>query len=129
MDEEVGVRMISLFDHEEIGSASAQGAGSPVFIDTLQRVTTQFSAADSKVRHLILFHRKKLGVLFKTEFLGTRICNIGCVVRRLKCCGGFTHQGVFEQGVQKSFLVSADMAHSLHPNYMVSAPQALHRLF
>ncbi|BBN00146.1 aspartyl aminopeptidase [Marchantia polymorpha subsp. ruderalis] len=74
LDEEVGVRMISLFDHEEIGSASAQGAGSPVFIDTLQRVTTQFSAADSK--------------------------------------------GVFEQGVQKSFLVSADMAHSLHPNYM-----------
>ncbi|KAG6546923.1 hypothetical protein Mapa_011539 [Marchantia paleacea] len=74
LDEEVGVRMISLFDHEEIGSASAQGAGSPVFIDTLQRVTTHFSTEGSK--------------------------------------------GVFEQGVQQSFLVSADMAHSLHPNYM-----------
>ncbi|KAL2652991.1 hypothetical protein R1flu_021119 [Riccia fluitans] len=73
LDEEVGVRIIALFDHEEIGSDSAQGAGSPVFLDTLQRVTTYFSEG--------------------------------------------INERVFERGIQHSFLVSADMAHSIHPNY------------
>ena len=33
------VRCIALFDHEEVGSDSAQGAGGPVMIDTIRRVT------------------------------------------------------------------------------------------
>lgn len=72
LDDEVGVRMVALFDHEEVGSNSAQGAGSPVMLDAISRVTNAFC---SNVKML-------------------------------------------EKVVQKSFLVSADMAHALHPNYM-----------
>eukprot|EP00268_Persea_americana_P023077 TRINITY_DN22765_c0_g1_i1.p1 TRINITY_DN22765_c0_g1~~TRINITY_DN22765_c0_g1_i1.p1 ORF type:complete len:513 (-),score=104.46 TRINITY_DN22765_c0_g1_i1:315-1778(-) len=73
LDNETGVRMVALFDHEEVGSNSAQGAGSPVMFDALSRITMSFSSSDSKL---------------------------------------------VEKAIQKSFLVSADMAHALHPNYM-----------
>ncbi|KAI4303804.1 hypothetical protein MLD38_039397 [Melastoma candidum] len=72
LDGEAGVRMVALFDHEEVGSDSAQGAGSPVMFDALSRITDCFSS-DSKIT---------------------------------------------QKAIQKSFLVSADMAHALHPNYM-----------
>uniref|UniRef100_A0A1D1XH39 Putative aspartyl aminopeptidase n=1 Tax=Anthurium amnicola TaxID=1678845 RepID=A0A1D1XH39_9ARAE len=74
LNDESGVRMVALFDHEEIGSNSAQGAGSPVMLDALSRVTKSFSSSDLN--------------------------------------------GLLEKATQKSFLVSADMAHALHPNYM-----------
>lgn len=73
LDSEHGVRMVALFDNEEVGSNSAQGAGSPVLLDALTRITESFSSPNSKV-------------LLKA--------------------------------IQKSFIVSADMAHALHPNYM-----------
>ena len=40
--------MVALFDHEEVGSDSAQGAGSPVMLDALSRITSAFNP-DSKV--------------------------------------------------------------------------------
>lgn len=73
LEDETGVRMVALFDHEEVGSNSAQGAGSPAMLDALSRVTNAFSSSDSKL---------------------------------------------LEKAVQQSFVVSADMAHALHPNYM-----------
>ncbi|XP_074316547.1 putative aspartyl aminopeptidase [Silene latifolia] len=72
LDDEVGVRVVALFDHEEVGSNSAQGAGSPVIVDAMSRITHAFSS-DFKI---------------------------------------------LKKAVQKSFFVSADMAHALHPNYM-----------
>lgn len=63
-----GVQMISLFDHEEIGSVSAQGADSSFLPDVLKRL----AAEDN-------------GGL-------TRMCS-------------------------QSFLLSADQAHGVHPNY------------
>lgn len=72
LEDETGVRMVSLFDHEEVGSSSAQGAGSPAMLNALSRITSSFSS-DSKL---------------------------------------------LEKAIQRSFLVSADMAHALHPNYM-----------
>uniref|UniRef100_A0A2P2L4H3 Uncharacterized protein MANES_06G117700 n=1 Tax=Rhizophora mucronata TaxID=61149 RepID=A0A2P2L4H3_RHIMU len=72
LKDESGVRMVALFDHEEVGSDSAQGAGSPVMLDALSRVTSSFNS-DSKQ---------------------------------------------LQKAIQRSFLVSADMAHALHPNYM-----------
>ncbi|XP_020570830.1 probable aspartyl aminopeptidase [Phalaenopsis equestris] len=72
LDEETGVRMVALFDHEEVGSNSAQGAGSPVMLDALTRITNSFNSSNKLV----------------------------------------------EKAIQQSFLVSADMAHAIHPNYM-----------
>ncbi|KAH7528259.1 hypothetical protein FEM48_Zijuj05G0053500 [Ziziphus jujuba var. spinosa] len=71
LEDEAGVRMVALFDHEEVGSNSAQGAGSPVTLNALSRITNSFTS-DSQL---------------------------------------------LEKAIQKSFLVSADMAHALHPNY------------
>lgn len=48
LEDETGVRMVALFDHEEIGSNSAQGAGSPAMLDALSRITSSFNP-DSKV--------------------------------------------------------------------------------
>lgn len=48
LEDESGVRLVALFDHEEVGSNSAQGAGSPVMVDALSRITNSFSG-DSKV--------------------------------------------------------------------------------
>lgn len=72
LDNEAAVRAVALFDHEEVGSASAIGAGGPLMRDTIVRVSRAFAggAADATERCL-----------------------------------------------QRSFLVSADMAHALHPNY------------
>ncbi|KAL1208576.1 putative aspartyl aminopeptidase [Cardamine amara subsp. amara] len=72
LEEESGIRMVALFDHEEVGSNSAQGAGSPVMIDAMSHITSCFSS-DTKV---------------------------------------------LKKAIQKSLLVSADMAHALHPNFM-----------
>lgn len=70
--EETGVRAIALFDHEEVGSDSAQGAGSPVMRDTIKRVARVLAGSE---------------------------------------------EGAVERAMRNSFLVSADMAHALHPNY------------
>ena len=73
---EPSVKAVALFDHEEVGSASAQGAGGPVMRDTIFRAERALARAPSPDAD-------------------------AAVVRSL----------------QSSFLVSADMAHALHPNY------------
>lgn len=50
LDDESGVRMMALFDHEEVGSDSAQGAGSPAMLDALTRITGSFNHSNSKVQ-------------------------------------------------------------------------------
>jgi aspartyl aminopeptidase len=78
------IRLIALFDHEEIGSTTAQGADSNM---------------------------------------------LPSVIRRLSCINGSSHGSeasydnldetstAYEQTLAASFLISADMAHSVHPNY------------
>lgn len=66
------IDMIMLFDHEEIGSQSAQGADSNMAVEITQRI---------------------FGAL--TPF----------------------NQEEYFQAIHKSFLLSADMAHAVHPNY------------
>ena len=73
LDNEKSIRLISLFDHEEIGSITAQGADS--------------------------------------NFLPT-------VIRRLSVLSMATpSEDAFERSLSRSFLISADMAHSVNPNY------------
>lgn len=73
-----GIRLAALFDHEEIGSASAQGADSNLLLAVLTR-------------------------LAETQFAGAEATSPG-------------NSTAFET-FSKSFLISADMAHAIHPNY------------
>ena len=71
--DESSIRLISIFDHEEIGSRTAQGADSNV---------------------------------------------LPTILRRLSVIGADDPSATaYEQSLSRSFLISADMAHSVNPNY------------
>eukprot|EP00879_Flechtneria_rotunda_P013716 GHRR01014328.1.p1 GENE.GHRR01014328.1~~GHRR01014328.1.p1 ORF type:complete len:430 (+),score=130.17 GHRR01014328.1:850-2139(+) len=72
LDSETAVWSVAMFDHEEVGSDSAQGAGGPVMRDTVTRVARQLAEGE---------------------------------------------EGAVERTLRQSFLISADMAHAVHPNY------------
>ncbi len=42
-ENDVDISMVCLFDHEEVGSASAQGAGAPIVAEAVRRISTAFS--------------------------------------------------------------------------------------
>ncbi|KAF0412478.1 Aspartyl aminopeptidase [Gigaspora margarita] len=75
--DDTNIRLISLFDNEEIGSTTAHGADSSLLETTIRRIT---------------------------------LSNIGSSSDKIS-------QTVFEETIHKSFLISADMAHAVHPNY------------
>jgi aspartyl aminopeptidase len=75
LDEESSIRLISLFDHEEVGSLTAQGANS----DLLPAVIRRLSALSSIENKVSLT--------------------------------------AYDQTLSSSFLISADMAHAVNPNY------------
>ncbi|KAK8191163.1 aspartyl aminopeptidase [Phyllosticta capitalensis] len=85
LDNDPTVRLIGLFDHEEIGSQTAQGADSnllPAVIRRLSALPPTDSNSDKSY--------ERVDVDAATGF---------------------------EQTLATSFLISADMAHSVHPNY------------
>jgi aspartyl aminopeptidase len=65
-------RVVVLYDHEEVGSRSAEGAGGPVLVETLERIVSGSKSG--------------------------------------------APQGL-ARALSRSILVSADMAHGVHPNY------------
>ena len=79
LDKDSTIRLISLFDHEEIGSNTAQGADSNMLPSVIER----------------------LSVIERSD-------------------GGEGETGLdssYYRSLSRSFLVSADMAHSVNPNY------------
>lgn len=85
LDSETSIRLVAAFDHEEIGSTSAQGADSnllPAVLRRLSVIPALSSGSDGSYEHV-------------EDVVAT----------------------AFEQTLSTSFLVSADMAHSVHPNY------------
>ncbi|KAF7820370.1 putative aspartyl aminopeptidase [Senna tora] len=80
---EHGIRMVALFDNEEVGSGSVQGAGAPTMFQAMKRIVSGLT--DS-----------------------------------------YVGEGSFERTIRQSFLVSADMAHGVHPNFM-EKHEELHR--
>ena len=70
-DEDVNI--VALFDHEEVGSESTHGAGSPIIREIIERVGESLNSGST---------------------------------------------GEFQKiSVHKSFIISADVAHAVHPNY------------
>ncbi|ODV84655.1 hypothetical protein CANARDRAFT_200464 [[Candida] arabinofermentans NRRL YB-2248] len=80
LEEQDGIQLISLFDHEEVGSLSAQGADSSFLPNVLERLTRLTANPDVDLK----------GELPSSYFLTT---------------------------MSKSFMISSDMAHGVHPNY------------
>jgi aspartyl aminopeptidase len=66
---DTATKLIAFYDHEEVGSETAQGAGSPFLKDVLERITLS------------------------------------------------ENRETFFRAMAKSFFISADMAHAVHPNY------------
>lgn len=89
LDNDSSIRLIALFDHEEIGSRTAQGADSNMLPAVLKRLSVlpSHSESDSDKSY------DKVSV------------------------SDGDNSTAYEQTLATSFLVSADMAHSVHPNY------------
>lgn len=85
LDNDSTIRLIALFDHEEIGSRTAQGADSNLLPAVIRRLSV-LPASESN-----------------SDKSYDRID--GDVAT------------AYEQTLATSFLISADMAHSVHPNY------------
>lgn len=82
------IRLIACFDHEEIGSQSAQGADSNMLPAVIRRLSVlPPSATDSEKSY-------------------DKVSN-----------PDVDNSTAYEQTLSTSFLVSADMAHSVNPNY------------
>jgi aspartyl aminopeptidase len=77
LENESGIRLAALFDHEEIGSRSAQGADSNLLEAVMARLASTVATTSTS---------------------------------------SATHSSHYET-FTKSFLISADMAHGVHPNY------------
>jgi len=71
-DEEIS--LIALFDHEEVGSSSTTGAGSPIMAEAVRRISSALNAGDGD-------------------------------------------PDLYASALAKSFVLSVDQAHAVHPNY------------
>ncbi|KAK0711631.1 aspartyl aminopeptidase-like protein [Lasiosphaeris hirsuta] len=91
LDQDASVRLIAGFDHEEIGSLSAQGADSNILPAIVRRLSVLPSGSSST-------------------------SSDGSSYEHVESAEG-EGATAFEQTLSSSFLVSADMAHSVHPNY------------
>lgn len=88
LDEDNTIRLTVCFDHEEIGSTSAQGANSNLLPAVIRRLSVLPGNRDtaSEGSYEAVHHEGEEAT-------------------------------AYEQTLSRSFLVSADMAHSVHPNY------------
>jgi len=86
LENESSIRLVALFDHEEIGSRTTQGA-------------------DSNALPAII---RRLSVLPSSSFENDRSKTVGEEEEP---------STAYEQTLSASFLLSADMAHSVNPNY------------
>lgn len=83
LKDDMDIRLLCCFDHEEIGSKSSHGAGGTLLSDVVRRIHSLFAYAAS------------------TDAGDGRILKADS----FECC------------MAKSFIISSDMAHAVHPNY------------
>jgi aspartyl aminopeptidase len=94
LKDESSIRLITCFDHEEIGSTSAHGAASNLLPAVLRRLSVIPSQESSS--------RRSTSVNSENSYV--KIENLDLTT-------------AYEQTLAQSFLISADMAHSVNPNY------------
>lgn len=87
LENESAIRLISLFDHEEIGSQTAQGADSNLLPAIIRRLSVLPSHSESD-----------------SDKSYDKLPDVDTST-------------AYEQTLSTSFLISADMAHSVNPNY------------
>ncbi|KAG5976136.1 hypothetical protein E4U55_007487 [Claviceps digitariae] len=91
LDQDSTIRMIACFDHEEIGSTSAQGAESNLLPSVIRRLASlpgnRDASSDGSFEPIHHYHHES------------------------------DESTAYEQTLSRSFLISADMAHAVHPNY------------
>lgn len=90
LDDESSIRLVACFDHEEIGSTTAQGAASNLLPAVLRRLSVLPSQESGSERSYEKVRRESDAADISTAY---------------------------EQTLASSFLISADMAHSINPNY------------
>jgi len=90
LKEDPTIRLIALFDHEEVGSRTAQGADSNMLPAVLRRLS--------------VFHPSSSSDSEDSSY-------------EKVTAGAEEGSTAYEQTLSTSFLISADMAHSVHPNY------------
>ena len=74
LENDSDISMVAMFDHEEVGSSSATGAGSPIVGEAVRRISHVLGA-------------------------------------------GQNNPLLYDSAIQKSFVLSVDQAHAVHPNY------------
>ena len=89
-------KVLAIFDNEETGSQTKQGAGSPFLSMMLKRIAMAQSGSEEALT-------KGRGSSRSTESMQASLCS-----RSIEA---------FYQAVERAFMISADNAHAWHPNY------------
>jgi aspartyl aminopeptidase len=89
-------KVLAIFDNEETGSQTKQGAGSPFLSMMLKRIALAQSGSEEALT-------KGRGSSRSTESIQASLCS-----RSIEA---------FYQAVERAFMISADNAHAWHPNY------------
>eukprot|EP00978_Attheya_sp_CCMP212_P017424 scaffold46385_cov50-Attheya_sp.AAC.3 len=74
LSEDEDISLIAMFDHEEVGSSSATGAGSPIMGDAVKAISAALNSGES-------------------------------------------NPDLYGATIRRSFVLSVDQAHAIHPNY------------
>lgn len=90
LDADGDISLVALFDHEEVGSESTTGAGSPIMGEAVRRISD--------------------AILHSDQSKNSIASSAGAVVP----CTTFE---VYPNTIRKSFVLSVDQAHAVHPNY------------
>ncbi|KAJ3215299.1 hypothetical protein HK099_006427 [Clydaea vesicula] len=103
LESDSNIRMVALFDNEEIGSVSTAGADSNLLEAALKRISKMdFNDGQTSLSQDL----EEWDIV--ADF--NHILNLNLI--------SSSSQSVAEEALLKSMLISADMAHGLHPNYM-----------
>lgn len=115
LDNDSHIRLIACFDHEEIGSMSAQGAASSMLSAILRRLSVlPASAFSNDSASETSYDRMSSSSSPEASASPAATASVSATA--------------FEQTLASSFLLSADMAHSVHPNYATKYEASHHPL-